>query len=43
MGKMYHVVREFSRGVPVEHVPYAPGYIPDPDYVISNVKKVIEG
>jgi 2-oxoglutarate ferredoxin oxidoreductase subunit alpha len=43
MGKMYHVVREFSRGIPVEHIPYAPGYIPDPDYVISNVKKVIEG
>lgn len=44
MGKMYHVVREFSRGVPVEHIPYAPpGYIPDPDYVINNVRKVIEG
>ncbi len=44
MGKMYHVVKEFSKGgVPVEHIPYAPGYIPDPDYVINNVRKVIEG
>lgn len=42
MGKMYHVVKEFSKGVPVEHVPYAPGYIPEPDYVINNVRKVIE-
>ena len=41
MGQMIHLVREYSaRDIEIIHAPYAPGYMPDPGYIIDIVNKV---
>ncbi len=41
MGQMVHVVREYAaRDIDIMHVPYAPGYMPDPGYIEGIVRKV---
>ncbi|MGC9009751.1 MAG: 2-oxoacid:acceptor oxidoreductase subunit alpha [Sulfolobales archaeon] len=41
MGQMVHVVREYAaKDIDIMHVPYAPGYMPDPGYIEGIVRKV---
>ncbi len=40
MGQLYHVVREHVRGADVVHVPGAPGYLPDPDTILSHLRRL---
>ncbi len=39
MGQIYHVVREYVRNAEVIHVPGAPGYLPEPQRILSYIKK----
>lgn len=40
MGQIYHVVREHVGSAEVIHVPGAPGYLPEPQEVLSNIKRL---
>jgi len=40
MGQIYHVVNEYVKAAEVHHIPHAPGYLPDPNYILKNVKKL---
>ncbi|RLG83860.1 MAG: 2-oxoacid:acceptor oxidoreductase subunit alpha, partial [Thermoprotei archaeon] len=40
MGQMYHVVREYVRNAEVIHIPSAPGYLPEPQKVLSDIKNL---
>ncbi len=41
MGQIYHVVREYVRNSSVVHIPSAPGYLPEPHSLYSQIKSVI--
>ncbi len=40
MGQMYHVIREYVKNAEVIHIPYAPGYLPEPSFILENIEKL---
>ena len=43
MGQVYHVVKEHVKNADVIHIPYAPGYVPEPSYILSHIEKLCRG
>lgn len=43
MGQIYHIVKGYIKNAKVIHIPYAPGYLPEPEYILTQIEKIYKG